>query len=402
MDTQDIFFNQFKENNNYKYKAYLQKIETVYGIFKEFYGEEYVDLQGIFSEEVYLEKIWNFSKEHDTINDDEYIFSKYLFKNEICAYIYVYWPEVKIQNELGQSHIIKDLYAEISVTEKGTSGYFRLNRSTYTSVEVESDYMHSHVCGIPSDPSVFMDCCLGGGPIKNTIQSLKEDYNENLWKLFCFELNLYVQTESEQGIPYRYISRIGSINDSLQYCIRFNTFNNTYLNMSVLPQDSLDFKQLNLITRFIKYLAKEQPKYIAPAFLSTKNGIDLNFKARYDIINISNDFITFINKQKPADIALARLMMEEVFLNTTKTCFVYKNQNDSFSENENKLIFTFKKKPVYLKIEQVNITKPFNILKVMFIHYILYFFRHAYNCPLNFNSYGREENNIVGKKCTIF
>ncbi len=400
MDNQDIFFNQFKELNKDKYKTYSQKINAVYEIFQNFYGEENVDLQGLVSEDVYLNKLWNISKENND-NIDDIDFSKSIFTDNSNAYIYVHWSKITIQNEYGNSHLIKDLFARIPVSEEGTGGMFRLNRSTYTDTEISSDYMHSHVCGIPSNVSCFLDCCLGSGPIKDTIYSLRDNYNEDLWKLFCLELNLYVQTESETGIPYRHIKDIGTMSMGPNTCIRFNTFCNEYLNVTVNPHDPLEFKQLNLITKFIKHLAQTQPKYIAPAFLSTVNGIDLNFKPRYDIINISNDFIKFVNTLRPVDIALSKLIMEEVFIDQRGVGFMYDYNNDNICNQENGLVLFFKSQPVHLKIEKTRKKKPYNILKPHFIKYVLYFFKYAYNCPINFNSYGREENNIIDKKCTI-
>lgn len=139
----------------------------------------------------------------------------------------VYWPKVKITNETDKSHIIKDLYAKVEVTIDGKlslcSG-FLLNRTTYTEAEWQSDYLHSHIQGIPIDDITrFSKPCLGRGPIKASIENLKREYDEDWFEEFLYELDRYVYVESIAGVPWRKIGNISATNTASRYAVRINT-----------------------------------------------------------------------------------------------------------------------------------------------------------------------------------
>lgn len=162
----------------------LQQVNEVYQIFKDFFGEEYTDLQ---------------KQETDTPE------------------IYVWWPEVTVTNEHDRSVVIQDLYAKVPVTLQGMippegHGFF-LTRSSYNSKQWKAGYCHSHIphFNAPSAPG-FQRPCLGTGPIKHTITCLKTDNDLALWMMFCQELALYVTVESLTGVPYIKLETIGTSN----------------------------------------------------------------------------------------------------------------------------------------------------------------------------------------------
>lgn len=150
--------------------------EKVIEIFKDYYGEDRIDVQSI---------------------------------NEGID-ILIYWPEVTVTNENNRSTVIKELYAKVSVDRGGTLiGTFTLNRSEYTCAEWYNNYMHSHVRMIPKAfPSCFQTSCLGSGPIKNTASYLNANFNEDMWMMFALELDKYVHTESIVGVPYHYLEKM--------------------------------------------------------------------------------------------------------------------------------------------------------------------------------------------------
>lgn len=159
-------------------KTPLQKVTD---LFIEYFGEEKVDLQ---------------------INK-----------------ILVYYPSVTIANENDRSAELTELYVKIEVSNDGLLlGTFRINRSEYTAAQWVSDYMHSHVCGIPKNtPNTFLSPCLGYGPIRDTCLSLNREFDEDIWRLFIYELDKYIHTESLSGGPYRKIENIGISNNSSSY-----------------------------------------------------------------------------------------------------------------------------------------------------------------------------------------
>lgn len=148
-------------------------LQKVVDLFIDYYGEDRIDLQ----------------------NND----------------IIIYYPSVIITNEHNKSHEIKELYTKVKVHNNGSlNGTFSFVRAEFTLEEWNSDYLHSHVSGInKSLPSNFKSSCLGSGPIRNTCLSLNDSFDEDIWKLFIFELDRYIQTESLEGGPYRRLENIG-------------------------------------------------------------------------------------------------------------------------------------------------------------------------------------------------
>ena len=155
--------------------AVLRK-RAVYKLFQEYFGEDKVDMQG--------------------------------------NYIIVWWPELVVSNEKEQSCTIKNLYARVYVENNGTlSGYFTLIRSEYTYDQWVSGYCHSHVSIFDKTEGslkLWREPCLGQGPIRETISNLQVNFDEDVWRLFIFELDQYVRHESLEGIPYTYLSKIGT------------------------------------------------------------------------------------------------------------------------------------------------------------------------------------------------
>jgi len=179
-------------------------VYDVYEIFKNFYGEEFTDLQEMPSDEELsdmLRQFWDIQPMGTNsyeLDDEDYATLKSRYDNT-RAIIMVWWPSVTVSNENDRSILIHDLYARVDITPDGRIPYemtgFKLNRTTFTDVQFESGYIHSHVpsrCGLPN----FQNPCLGRGPIRNTIADLKNNYEEALWMLFCQELSLYVTVES--------------------------------------------------------------------------------------------------------------------------------------------------------------------------------------------------------------
>lgn len=157
-----------------------QRVADVYEIFKNFFGEQFTDLQ-------------------------------------TCGgyYIMVWWPTVTVTNDNNKNVIIKDLYARIQVTSQGKIPYenrgFMLNRTTFSNEQWASGYSHSHIPRIyHQEIPRWANPCLGRGPINNTIMDLKNEYEEAVWMLFCQELALYVTVESLAGGPYIRMEEIGA------------------------------------------------------------------------------------------------------------------------------------------------------------------------------------------------
>lgn len=149
------------------------KIPEVYEVFKDYYGEDRVDLQG-----------------YD---------------------ILVYFPKVTITNEAGRSIDITDLYVKTTICDNGTmNGVFTVTRGSYPLSQIYAGYLHSHVLNIPTHDNEFKLCCTGTGPIVRTMLLLAQECDLDRWALYCFELDKYTQVESEIGIPYHHLTSVST------------------------------------------------------------------------------------------------------------------------------------------------------------------------------------------------
>lgn len=195
-------------------------LQKVVDIFVDYYGEDKIDLQPI-----------NGSSD---------------------SFILIYFPRVTITNENDRSIDITELYVRIKVDSQGKLiGTFTLNRAEYTIEQWISDYMHSHVRGIPrSSLGSFQSSCLGNGPIVGTCTNLNNIFDEDIWRLFTFELDKYVHTESLRGIPYRYLENVGIDNSQILSYIPIN--NTQYTRPNFMLNHSI------LLTKFIHYIIEKR------------------------------------------------------------------------------------------------------------------------------------------------
>lgn len=200
------------ENIQEAYNTYFSSAFSVLEIFNNHFGEENVDT--------------NIPKFEDLRNQGILTISSML--SRLSAFhssvdIIVKFPEVTITNEKGNSVFVKNLFAKQTLLirydvnrEDSTcvlSNAFTLSRSHFYKSHILADYMHSHCNGLPllTTSSPWLSCCLGSGPIRQTISTLCTEYDLNVWQLYCFELESYVQTESLTGGPWRRMSNITSI-----------------------------------------------------------------------------------------------------------------------------------------------------------------------------------------------
>lgn len=235
----------------------MSNIDIIHSIFKEHFGEDNVDLQ------------------QSTTNSN-------------FANIIVRFPDITIENEYNQSTNIKDLFAKIIINKN--TGYldstFKLIRSTYTRAQFNSGYKHSHLPRIDSYNLFNWDNpCLGGGPIRDTCVSLNTCFSEELWQLFCVELDLYVRTESRAGGPYISVE---------------NIFTDTNTDI-ILSEESINMhnyssppSMIKIIINdlFIPYLAYNLPFELC----NHDNTLTFNISMKDLYIKLSNLFIKFHNE----------------------------------------------------------------------------------------------------------
>lgn len=313
---------ELKQKIEALYRELLELPRAVTDIFNDFYGEERVDLQPISLEDFInlletnnlYEIVGNTSDFANTqyyrghadsnlLNNfrvaagsmslvtNESIFDRYV--NYIKEFIgnrwfidipiIVHFPHVTIRNEYDRTVEVDNLWAKVPVTWEGKGkGWFKMNRSEYDVVHMQSDYMHSHVSGIDFDFK-FRSVCTGSGPINNTMSSLTVGFDEPIWQLFCLELERYMGTESLSGGPYRRMENIGANGSN--------------------KRDNFPIEQNNYISN--EYFTKElSSKFLD--YLFTNNILKFNYrKGSYGlahtfadtVLTISNAFIDWYNDE---------------------------------------------------------------------------------------------------------
>ena len=261
--------------------------------------------------------------------------------------ILIYFPKVTVTNENDKSIEITKLFVKVVVDEDcSLVGTFTMNRSEFTADQFRSDYLHSHICGIPArngDASYFSTPCLGTGPIRQTCATLNSEFSEEFWNLFCRELSLYVTRESLTGVPYRHLEQVG---------IKNGKWRKMDLEPSFL---STPFLEDSVITQFIRDILKDMPfrfNYVNGSYGVAMSPFEWH-------IAISNKFIEWYNsrdKEFRERVNYRDYMTEVKIEGFTIYCQIdssYRNDLD-LSEFIGKRVCTFKGEEVSLSITGIN------------------------------------------------
>lgn len=414
---------EMKEILSSAYREFLKIPYAILEIFKDFYGEERVDLYGTITEEefiLYLDNtpmadiIRNFTGlEAAPLNYSEY-YRKYpnpeilsSFANdkvttitsnmEYIKYlpyilpfvtpsqsdnfgILVHFPKVRVENEYGKGVDVEDYWILTPINIEGVgSGWFFMQRSTYELSHMQSDYMHSHVNGIDfEDIQSFRSVCTGTGPINRTMSSLAVSFDESLWQLYCLELERFIKTESISGGPYRRLENIGKTSEDL----KISKF--TFSRNSTPSRGYFNHK---LFAEFTQYLCKSNVlkfKFVNGCYGLAHSFIDT-------VLIISNSFIEWYNAKYAKDPSLesSRILMREGVISNaliSDNAIYFKSDNDRpieyYTELEGEELFTFKGKPVRLVIKNIDnsIKNTSTILALQHIEFIVRLILTLLNC----------------------
>lgn len=280
-------------------------------IFEGYYGADKIDIQvcpdrtnptrvNISWEKFMLDKICdvmlnrykitaasNLSREDMNIADNTIRYVVDHAVNGVLLTVIVYFPRVRIENEHKRWHMIEKLF--VSVPFFPITGHlhsrFYYTRSKYTIREVIGNYMHSHVSGTNlSNPASFLNVCTGSGPINGTMHRLENEFNEELWTLFCWELDKAVHVESLAGGPYMFLERIGDSNGQYETHVA---------NLNILKYDVVRFSARcrRIINDFLKEFLREKRlkfKYVNHNYV-------LGMLYKDYVMEISNSFIEWVN-----------------------------------------------------------------------------------------------------------
>ena len=414
------------------YSLLMDKPNQVLAIFNDFFGEDKVDMQGFMSVDEL--KSWlsvtpisaytsrgvlgmsmgdynTYSSQPLTNLRGEVLD---LVLNQLCSeivdtigdikfssgFILVHFPHVRITNEYNRFVDINHLYAKVKVLHNGSmNGYFSLNRAEYTYLHISSGYMHSHVSTIPtSDFTKFQTPCTGTGPINDTISNLSNEFDSDIWRLFCLELSKYVEVESIAGTPYHRLENLGTSNMGAGEDV-----------FRVVNQLRYDDSIKEIIKEFVPYFIKQGK--LKFNYANGSYSIGMSF-TEY-ILVISNEFIDWYNKKynnkewKYTFDTLKRSdVLKEGIIANNKIYYENSRRNvNSCAAYNGQRMCTFKGKDVLINIVDINEVKEDNksiILNTNIALYILSKILRVINYRYGKAEQRDQEGNRISEKVRYF
>lgn len=415
------------------YSLLMDKPNQVLAIFNDFFGEDKVDMQGFMSVDelkswLSVTPIFRYiSRESLDMSMEDYnTYSSQsltdlrgevldLVLDQLCSreivdyigdtrfssgFILVHFPHVRITNEYNRFVDINHLYAKVKVLHNGSmNGYFSLNRAEYTYLHISSGYMHSHVSVIPtSDFTKFQTPCTGTGPINDTISNLSNEFDSDIWRLFCLELSKYVEVESIAGTPYHRLENLGTSNMGAGEDV-FRVVN------QLRYEDSIK----EMIKEFVSYFIKQGK--LKFNYANGSYSIGMSF-TEY-ILVISNEFIDWYNKKfnnkewKYTFSTLKRSdILKEGIIANNKIYYENSRRNiNSCAAYNGQRMCTFKGKDVLINIVDINEVKEDNksiILNTNIALYILSKILRVINYRYGKAEQRDQEGNRISEKVRYF
>ena len=415
------------------YSLLMDKPNQVLAIFNDFFGEDKVDMQGFMSVDelkswLSVTPISNYaSRESLGMSMGDYnTYSSQPLTNlrgevldlvldQLCSreivdyigdtrfssgFILVHFPHVRITNEYNRFVDINHLYAKVKVLHNGSmNGYFSLNRAEYTYLHISSGYMHSHVSTIPtSDFTKFQTPCTGTGPINDTISNLSNEFDSDIWRLFCLELSKYVEVESIAGTPYHRLENLGTSN--------MGAGENVFRVVNQLRyEDSIK----GIIKEFVPYFIKQGK--LKFNYANGSYSIGMSF-TEY-ILVISNEFIDWYNKKYnnkewryTFDTLKRSDVLKEGIIANNKIYYENSRRNvNSCAAYNGQRMCTFKGKDVLINIVDINEVKEDNksiILNTNIALYILSKILRVINYRYGKAEQRDQEGNRISEKVRYF
>ena len=415
------------------YSLLMDKPNQVLAIFNDFFGEDKVDMQGFMSVDelkswLSVTPISNYAsresldmsiEDYDTYSSQSLIDLRGevldLVLDQLCSreivdyivdikfssgFILVHFPHVRITNEYNRFVDINHLYAKVRVLYNGSiNGYFSLNRAEYTYLHISSGYMHSHVSTIPtSDFTKFQTPCTGTGPINDTISNLSNEFDSDIWRLFCLELSKYVEVESIAGTPYHRLENLGTSN--------MGAGENVFRVVNQLRyEDSIK----EMIKEFVPYFIKQGK--LKFNYANGSYSIGMSF-TEY-ILVISNEFIDWYNKKYnnkewryTFDTLKRSDVLKEGIIANNKIYYENSRRNvNSCAAYNGKRMCTFKGKDVLINIVDINEVKEDNksiILNTNIALYILSKILRVINYRYGKAEQRDQEGNRISEKVRYF
>lgn len=349
------------------------KINEIFQIFKDFYGEDKVDIQLNTPLERCISLLSDMSLSDFTLNSEHFIslrnctkdklknltieykkdkdtyIKKFVAVNYISVYIIVYFPKITVTNEYDESIDIEEVYIRVPINHRGEmASFFEIIRTKYSSIQYESGYMHSHAySGISKTSGDWRGMCLGSGPLVTTTHTLENSYDLDIWRLFCIELDEYLKVESVAGVPYIRMNRVGNNSDLYIYNITSDGYHDIQYRIHGYSSFFKDF------LKFFIWRICNNERY----FSFRDNDIHLAVSKEQFAIIISKYFIEYCNynnEETEIDIdSIISNFMVKVQRDVSGTLKYFRQSNSSNYTNESSSdtkALTFKGQDKYVEI----------------------------------------------------
>lgn len=224
----------------------------------------------------------------------------------------------------------------------------------------------SHISGINKDDFTnFKVPCTGSGPVNATIGHLNREFDEDLWQLFCSELEDFTQVESLAGIPYRKLEDIGNysisgVSQHFNYIVRGPEVRRNARSPYYTSRDS------GIVMDFTRYLLKNGG--LPMEYSNGTYSIGMSYiKAT---ILISNKFIEWYNLddnpyRRNYDIGylkMHRMLDEYIIHNNTIYTLSDTSVLSSYIQYEGKPVCNFKGKEIKIHIDDTIIIEDNRVL----------------------------------------
>lgn len=306
---------------------YSRFVKPFYLAFKDYFGEDKIDLYIPYKpSELY----------------DEYKSVKNLsFMDNVPPQLTIWFPNVEIKNEQGDSYSLKDVYMRLSIfPTNGCTIRLSLCTATYTRDQYNAGYMHSHARSIYENEVEFKNVCLGSGPLSHMIgyapSKVSDDKLFYYYSQIAYEIERYVGVESLRGGPYIRMSYITNRGSRFPH-VEFSEFNAAYT--------PLDF-YTEVLTKYIQYLHDNNK-------IVYKHPLVLDGNTEEEIRLVLSDIV----KQ----IMISRNMLQSAYYQHILVLgkminghFYAWGTGNNYRSLPTHSLFTFKNKPVYIKVEDDN------------------------------------------------
>jgi len=393
-----------------------EKIQDIYQVFVDFYGEDNVDLQNNFNLSTFKGCLYDTlytSLIADTnhnllrscpISKLKHLIAAYQNNKDIYlkrflnlhvdyfyCYIIVYFPKITITNEYNENVDIEEVYVRVPITFKGKmANSFEIIRAKYSYEQYITGYMHSHAhSGISGTSTDWRPMCLGSGPLVTTTHTLKNSYDIDIWRLFCLELDEYLKVESVAGVPYIRMNRIGDPSWYSSYIINGN-------------RESLDsIMSIPMAKSFLKFLFHKLLVENSDYFSFRDKSICLALSNEQFAIVISKYFIEYYNSVSNEldinGIIIDCMVKVKRDINGTLK-YELSKRNNVENINSNNFILCFKGKNIHMKVDilqDMSVPKDIYLLKPKTVNTIL-------NYLINIVNYGNTKEFTTNNKIPYF